>query len=169
MDAIFHDPYPAVEFVFGVLALVLIIFIHGIGVRQLTRAFNNRWARITPQASAWSVNMLFALVISALAALHLFETLVFALAISGAGLLPSLRDSYYYVLGSYTTLGANAVDLPTGWRLAGPIIGMAGLFTFGWTSSLLVSVMSDISRLDRARAVTEVRRETAEEVPDAEF
>jgi len=39
-----------------------------------------------------------------------------------------MRDSYYYVLESYTTLGCN-ISLPDRWRLIGPIIGMSGLFT----------------------------------------
>ena len=163
MEVIIQDPYPYVEFLSGVMGLVLIIFIHGIGVRQITREFNTRWTRMQPRVSAWHVNLLFGLVIAALVALHLVETLVFAAAISMAGLLPWPRDSYYFVMESYTTLGANLVMMPEGWRLAGPIIGMAGLFTFGWTSSVLVSVMSDISRHDRAQAIDEARREAIEE------
>ena len=49
-----------------------------------------------------------------------------------------MRDSYYFVLESYTTLGEGNVTLPDRWRLLGPIIGMSGLFTFGWTGSVLV-------------------------------
>ena len=29
---------------------------------------------------------------------------------------------------------------------------MSGLFTFGWTGSVLVSIMTDFDKLDRARA-----------------
>ena len=160
MEVFIQDPYPFAEFAFGVMGLVLIIFIHGIGVRQITRGFSGRWARMPPRAPAWHVNLLFGLVIAALVSLHLFETLVFAVVIRSLGLLSSLRDSYYFVMESYTTLGASLVLMPAGWRLAGPLIGMAGLFTFGWTSSVLVSVMGDISRHDRAEAIDEARRET---------
>jgi hypothetical protein len=68
------------------------------------------------------------------------------------GLIPSMRDSYYFVLESYTTLGEGAVGLPDRWRLIGPIIAMSGLFTFGWTGSVLVSVMTEFGKFDRARA-----------------
>lgn len=168
VEVFIEDPFPFAEFLFGVLGLVVIIFIHGIGVRRITRMFNNHWTRLTPRVPAWHVNLLFGMVIAALVALHLFETLVFALVIWMVGLLPSLRDAYYFVMESYTTLGASLVELPVAWRLAGPIIGMAGLFTFGWTSSLLVSVMGDISRHDRAQAITDVRREALEEAPGKE-
>jgi hypothetical protein len=56
------------------------------------------------------------------------------------------------VLESYTTLGEGSVELPERWRLIGPIIAISGLFTFGWTGSLLVSIMTDFNKLDRDRA-----------------
>ena len=67
-------------------------------------------------------------------------------------MIPDMRDSYYFVLESYTTLGEGAVRCRDEWRLVGPIIAMSGLFTFGWTGSVLVSVMNEFSKLDRARA-----------------
>ena len=85
-------------------------------------------------------------------ALHLLETLMWAVPLHLLNILPGLRDSYYYVLESYTTLGEGAVELPERWRLIGPIIAMSGLFTFGWTGSVLVSIMTDFGKLDRSRA-----------------
>ena len=41
-----------------------------------------------------------------------------------------MRDSYYFVLESYTTLGEGTVSLPDRWRLIGSIMAMSGLFTF---------------------------------------
>ncbi len=32
------------------------------------------------------------------------------------------------------------------------MIAMSGLFTFGWTGSVLVSIMTDFAKLDRSRA-----------------
>ena len=68
------------------------------------------------------------------------------------GWIPSLRDSYYYILENYTTLGEGNISLPDRWRLIGPIIAMSGLFTFGWTGSVLVSIMTEFGKLDRVRA-----------------
>jgi hypothetical protein len=46
------------------------------------------------------------------------------------------------------------VSLPTQWRLVGPVIAISGLFTFGWTASVLVYVMNESGKLqaDRIRA-----------------
>ena len=81
-------------------------------------------------------------------------------------MIPSMRDSYYFVLESYTTLGEGTVQLPEPWRLIGPIIAMSGLFTFGWTGSVLVSIMTELGRLDRSRARREAMRRRAERPTD---
>lgn len=150
---------PMIEFASGVLWLIAIIFVHGVGVRAIARRYNRRWAKVARAPGAWNVNLLFAAVIASLVVLHLVETLACAVLIANAGLIPTFRDAYYFVLESYTTLGTGIVDPPDDWRLLGPLIGVAGLFTFGWTSSLLVSVMTEISRLDRVRAVRAAREE----------
>jgi hypothetical protein len=38
------------------------------------------------------------------------------------------------------------------WRQLGPIIAVSGLFTFGWTSSVLVYVMTQFGTLDTHHA-----------------
>jgi hypothetical protein len=93
-----------------------------------------------------------AVAVASLAALHLVETLLWAVPIYSAGLIPGLRDSYYFVLECYTTLGEGNVRLPDDWRLLGPIIAMSGLFTFGWTAGVLVSIMTEFGKFERERA-----------------
>jgi hypothetical protein len=143
---------PVLELVVGTVGLVAIIFVHGTCIRSISRRFSEAWVRVTPATPRWRINLLLTVVIGALAALHLLETYLWAWPIHAAGLIPNMRDSYYYVLESYTTLGEGAVNLPPQWRLLGPIIAMSGLFTFGWTGSVLVSIMTDFGRLDRSRA-----------------
>ena len=113
---------PLVEVVFGTLFLVWIIIVHGAAVRAITRRFSAAWVRVNAETARWRVNIILSATIGALTAAHLFETLFWALPIAGLGLL-SLRDSYFFVLESYTTLGAGNIDLPDQWRLVGPMIG----------------------------------------------
>ena len=101
--------------------------------------------------------------------MHLVETLLWSLPIFGLGMLPTMRDTYFFVLESYTTLGGGNVSLPDQWRLVGPIIGMSGLFTFGWTGSVLVSVMNEFGKLDRSQASRGARAQqrAADSEPEA--
>jgi len=146
-------PEPLVEVLVGTIGLIVIIFVHGISIRVINRRFSERWVHVTPHTAHWRVNLMLAVTIAALSVAHFAETLLWALPISYTGMIPKMRDSYYFVLESYTTLGEGSVGLPDRWRLIGPIIAMSGLFTFGWTGSVLVSIMTDFNRLDRSRAV----------------
>ena len=158
-----QDPSPVLEIIAGTIGLVVIIFVHGVGIRLINRHFSDAWVRVTPATAYWRVNFLLVVVIGALAVLHLVETLIWAAPIHAIGMIPSLRDSYYYVLESYTTLGEGSVALPDRWRLLGPIIAMSGLFTFGWTGSVLVSIMTEFGKLDRSRASDDRRRDRGPE------
>jgi amino acid transporter len=145
-------PKPVFEIVVGTLIMIVIIFVHGAGIRKINQRFSKSWIRVNNRTAYWRLNLLLAITIGCLAALHFAETLLWAIPLSAMGLIPSMRDSYYYVLESYTTLGEGNVGLPDRWRLIGPIIAMSGLFTFGWTGSVLVSVMTEFGKFDRVRA-----------------
>ena len=154
-------PNPLVEIALGTLALIIIIFVHGAGIRTINQRFSKAWIHVDAATPFWRLNLLLAVTIGSLAALHFAETLLWSIPLSLMGLIPSMRDSYYYVLESYTTLGEGNVSLPDRWRLIGPVIAMSGLFTFGWTSSVLVSIMTEFGKLDRMRAERSKAGETS--------
>jgi hypothetical protein len=140
-----------IEIVVGLFFLVVVIFIHGAGMRIVNRRFSIAWASVNENTPHWRLNLILATAIGSLATIHLVETMVWAVPISLAGIIPSMRDSYYYVLESYTTLGEGNVTLPDRWRLLGPLIAISGLFTFGWTGSVLVSIMNKFGSYDDGR------------------
>jgi hypothetical protein len=149
---------PILEVLAATIGLVAIIIVHGAGIRAINGWFSRAWVRVTPDTRYWRVNLLLALVIGSMTLLHLVETLIWAVPLYLLKILPGLRDSYYYVLESYTTLGEGTVALPERWRLIGPIIAMSGLFTFGWTGSVLVSIMTDFGKFDRSRASGDAKK-----------
>jgi len=155
------DPGPLFEIAIGTIGLVVVMFFHGIGVRFINRHYSTAWVKVDATTPHWRVNLLLAGVITCFAIVHLVETLIWAAPIHSLGVIPDLRDAYYYVLESYTTLGEGQVSLPDRWRLIGPIIAMSGLFTFGWTGSVLVGIMTEYSQLDRSRARRKEKAEAA--------
>jgi hypothetical protein len=142
---------PLSELLIGLVFLTLVILAHGVGVRLVYRRFNRAWAS-SVKKPAWHHNLIVAGAIASLAALHLAATFLWAWPIWRAGLIPSLRDSYFFVLENYTTLGDDVVSLPKSWRLIGPLIAISGLFNVGWTASVFVNMMHEIGQLDRAEA-----------------
>jgi hypothetical protein len=160
------NPSPVLEVAIGTVGLVIVMFFHGAGVRFINRRYSAAWVKVDATTPRWRVNVLLGLVIAAFAVTHLVETLLWAVPIHRMGIIPNLRDAYYYVLESYTTLGEGPVSLPDPWRLIGPIIAMSGLFTFGWTGSVLVGIMTEYSQLDRNRARRKQKAEDAGVEPE---
>jgi hypothetical protein len=161
------NPEPLLEVAIGTAGLVVVMFFHGISIRFINRHYSAVWVKVDATTPHWRVNLLLAAVVSAFAVTHLVETLIWAVPIHRLGMIPDLRDSYYYVLESYTTLGEGAVSLPEAWRLIGPIVAMSGLFTFGWTGSVLVGIMTEYGELDRSRARRRQKAENSRGEPGA--
>jgi hypothetical protein len=130
----------------GVAYLVVIVTVHGWCLGMISTAFGRRWSKVTPHTRPWRVRILVSTTITLLAMTHFFETLLWTLPIWKLEAIPKVRDAYYYVLEAYTTLGEGSVVLPNSWRLAGPIIAISGLFTFSWTGSVLVYIMTETGR-----------------------
>ncbi len=145
-------PNPVLEIFVGTVILIAVMFVHGVGIRAISWKFSKSWMHVTSVGGHWRLNLVLAVTIAALAILHFAETLIWSVPLYARSIIPSMRDSYYFVLESYTTLGEGNVTLPDRWRLLGPIIGMSGLFTFGWTGSVLVNIMTDVGRFDMLRA-----------------
>ncbi|MEJ1938545.1 hypothetical protein WDZ92_50770 [Nostoc sp. NIES-2111] len=144
--------YPLLELLIGLAILTVVILVHGIGVRMVYRHFTRTGEKSGHKMSAWHYNTVVSIAAASLAALHLVATMMWAWPLWWSGLIPGLRDAYFFVLENYTTLGDDTVSLPAQWRLIGPVIAISGLFNFGWTASVFVNMMHDVGTLDRAQA-----------------
>ena len=140
------DPSLIAELGFGLLILVLLITVHGWCMGVVSKFFAVRFARFGPQTAQWRVSFLVAVTIALLAGVHLMETMIWVIPIWWFGLISGFREAFYFVLESYTTLGGAKVELPYSWRLIGPMIAISGLFTFSWTGSVMVYVMTETGR-----------------------
>jgi hypothetical protein len=160
--------HPVFEIVIGVVLVICVITVHGIGVRIVSRRFSRAWSQVTVATPHWRINLILMATVGALASLHMIEGLLIAVPLFLSGLFPTLRDSYYFALESYTTLGASTLALPDAWRLLGPLIATAGIFTYGWTGGVLVDIMSRYGKLDTQQARIDAAQERDERPPAAQ-
>lgn len=143
---------PFVELALATLILVPIIVVHGWSLGRVSKVFSTHFALYTPETARWRVTVLTGFTITALVVIHLLETLLWTVPLLWLGIMDNFRDAYYYVLEAYTTLGEGTLYLPDEWRLVGPVIAISGLFTFGWTASVLVYVMGQTGKLHAERS-----------------
>jgi len=79
--------------------------------------------------------------------LHIVEILIWAFFLNLMGLIVHAYDAIYFCANGYTTLGMGKMELEEHWRIISPIIGISGLFTFAWTTSALVDVVTSNRQL----------------------
>ena len=79
-----------------------------------------------------------------LAAAHLAQIALWALALLLRGQIPDFETAFYVSAQNYTTLSYGDVLLAQRWRLLGPLEAMNGLLFFGLSTAVLFAVMSHL-------------------------
>ena len=129
---------PAADLVFGGALMVFIVLVHAAGVRAVTTHVLRRTQVIMQRPARWRADLLMAGIVFMLLALHVSEMVIWAAALVYSNLVPDWRSAGFFAGNTYTTVGYGNFILPDGWRMLAPIIAMSGLFTFGWSGSVLV-------------------------------
>lgn len=141
---------PAADVAFGGTMLLLIILIHAAGVRVVTDIVARRMRVIMLHPRVWRADLVMATAVLLLLGLHLAETAVWAASLVYGGLVTSWRAAGFFAGNTYTTVGYGTFVLPEGWEMVAPIIAMSGLFTFGWSGSVLVDIVARCQRVKDA-------------------
>jgi len=141
---------PAADVAFGGGMLLLIIVIHAAGVRAVTSHVAKRSKVIMQHPRTWRADVLMAQSVLGLLLLHLGETVAWATALVQGGLVSSWRAAGFFAGNTYTTVGYGSFVLPVGWEMVAPIIAISGLFTFGWSGSVLVDIVARCQRIKDA-------------------
>lgn len=141
---------PVADLLFGGTMLVLIGIVHASGINLISTHFGHRAKALTAQPVRWQTELLLGYTIFLLLSLHLLEIVLWAAGLHYSRLLPNWRLAGLFAANNYTALGYGNI-LPEGWGMLAPIIAISGLFTFGWTGSVLVSM---VARYNQLRGLT---------------
>jgi len=151
---------PAADLLLGGAVMILIVLVHAAGVRTVTTHVLRRTQAIMQHPSRWQADLLMSSIVFMLLSLHVVEMFLWAAALVYSGLVPDWRAAGFFAGNTYTTVGYGSFILPNGWRMLAPIIAMSGLFTFGWSGSVLVDFVRRLNTI-RDAAVNPERRPPA--------
>ena len=157
VDNALTEALPVPDIMFGGTVLLVVIMFHAFWIRLITGSFLKRSQSIGAHASLWRADVLFAVMVMALLALHLAEVVVWSAALMLGGIVPDWARAAYFAANCYTALG-EPFSLPHEWRIVPPIVAMSGIFTFAWTASVLVNF---VARYNDLRADIMARRRHA--------
>jgi hypothetical protein len=143
-----NDIKPMAALGLGAFLLVLTVLFHGGGLHRVLLLHKRGERRLlSGRPHLLGAGLLFAFSVFMMLSLHVLEIIFFAGILTKLGLMVKASDAIYFCANAYTTLGYGNVDLGPYWRNISPIIAMCGLFTFAWTTSALVDVVSAHSAL----------------------
>jgi len=132
----------------GSFILVFLVLFHGSGIHSILLFHKRNEVRLwSGRPHHIQATTLFGTSVFLMLLLHIIGVLVWAFVLDHLGLIERAQDAIYFCANAYTTLGYGMVDLDPRWRNISPIIGISGLFTFAWTTSALVGVVSAHNRL----------------------
>lgn len=127
----------------SVTAFLVIVSCHLIAMHGAARLAKMRHAVTDLQSLPFHRTVVFILlVMTVLFSLHLLTNLAWALVIWGAGVLPGYRESIFFSLENYTSLGLTRVNVPDHWRMLAPMISLSGVFCLGWSTAMLITLFS---------------------------
>jgi hypothetical protein len=130
------------EILIGASLLVGIMMIHGLGMFQVMHRFEQQWFTYVSEAREFKRQLFFGWLVSLMLLTHLIEVLTWAVALKIFHIIPDFRTAFYFAGETYTTVGFGDVVLPPEWRQLALFIAISGLFSFGWTTGVLVGMVS---------------------------
>jgi hypothetical protein len=132
---------PAADLLFGGAMLLIIVFVHASGVRLVTNRFQRRLDVLRAHPSTWKPDLHMIGAVVMLLVVHLLEIYIWAAALVGFGLIDNWRVAGFIAANTYTAVGYGTFDVPEGWKMLQPFLALSGLFTVGWSVSVLVEIV----------------------------
>jgi len=125
------------EVLWGALLLALTVAIHGTGMLLTLRATNSVRDRTREVQYRLPVVGLGIVILGAwiIVFVHLIEVALWAAFFVLKGAQPNIFTAFYNAMLNYTTLQSGY--LPLRWRLLEGMLGMSGLLTLAWSTSIL--------------------------------
>ncbi len=132
----------------GSLLLVILVLFHGLGLHRIRVRFKRFQVRMQMgRPHLGRAGFLFSWSVFLMLSLHILQITAWAFGLMWLGLILRPADAIYFCANAYTTVGYGTVDLEQHWRNITPIIAICGLFSFAWTTSSLVSILSSYLHL----------------------
>jgi hypothetical protein len=138
---------PVADLVFGGGVLIVVILVHATGLRWVGDYVTRRTLTILAHPTLWHADLLMGAIISLLLTLHLLEIFMWSAALVLSGLIPNWHNAGFFAGNTYTTIGYGNFLLRPEWEMVAPIMAISGLFTFGWSGSVLVDYVRRVHQI----------------------
>lgn len=129
------------EIVLGLSLTICALVIHSIGMYLVMHKFELNWQNFLDESNELRRQFYLGHLIMLMLITHLVEIIFIAMVLFRIDAFADLRTAFYFTGETYTTLGFGDILLPAGWRQLALFIAMSGLFSFGWSTGVLVGIV----------------------------
>jgi hypothetical protein len=143
--------YNLPDFIFGGAGLMAILFFHGLCIALIYPWYSRRCDDLMHRRAYWRVEMLFLFSMFLLMMTHLGEITLWALIVHQLGLIDTIREALTFCGSTYTTVGYNGDLMPEGWKMMTMIIALSGMFSFAWTTGIMMLMLKPFHAAQYAR------------------
>jgi hypothetical protein len=127
-------------YLFGISMLLIVMLIHGFALLQIAKRYEVKSFLYLSEHRYTSVTLVFYISVLCLFLIHLFEIILWGIALYLFKLLPNLGESILFSGSTYTAMGFMDDPLPSGWKMLAIMIAFSGMFAFAWTASVMISM-----------------------------
>lgn len=127
-------------YIFGIAMLLVVMLVHGLALLQIAKRYEVKSFLYLSERKYSSVAIVFYASVLCLFLTHIFEIILWGVALRVFDLLPNLGESILFSGSTYTAMGFMDDLLPTGWKMLAIIIAFSGMFAFAWTASVMISM-----------------------------
>lgn len=137
VDFTAYDVFNGKAITIGSLTMVLCLFLQAILVHIATRTVKPLIARLVNVQSLLAAQLVFLVGAIALLFVHLAQIYVWGYALYLTNVVYEFNTAVIFAGSTYTTVGFVNDPLPQEWQLLTVIMAASGLFSFGWSTSLM--------------------------------
>jgi len=124
----------------GTIILLLVMIFHGLILLQIAKRYEVKSFLYLSEKKYSDVALCFYISIFCLFLTHIFEIILWGIALFALKLVPALGQSILFSGSTYTAMGFMDDILPEGWKMLAVIIAFSGMFAFAWTASVMISM-----------------------------
>ena len=127
-------------YLFGIAMLLVVMLVHGLALLQIAKRYEVKSFLYLSERKYSSVAIVFYISVLCLFLTHIFEIILWGIALRVFDLVPNLGESILFSGSTYTAMGFMDDLLPGGWKMLAIIIAFSGMFAFAWTASVMISM-----------------------------
>lgn len=133
-----HDVFNLQALALGCATMLVCLTLQAFFVHVATLNFKPRIRLLLGAGRRATAQLAFMACVLILLLSHLLQIYVWGNSLHLTGAVKSLHQAMVFAGSTYTTVGFADDPLPVGWQLLTIIMATSGLFSFGWSTSVMV-------------------------------